>query len=293
VAALVFGLALAAVSAAAGQPQRSAAQAQWILFSALPNGTGSEEIFRISPSGTGLKQLTTAKAPSQDPAFSPDGKRIAFARLGAGIFSMSPDGTGLRRLTTNARDTFPAWSPDGKQIAFLRPGTSGWRIYVMSASGAAEHWLRSAPPAGRPSWTAQGLVIPTNGDLARIDPQTGHVKKLFGAFIDASVGVDTTSVSADLSTATFVGPRPPDPGDKDCGDGIPCAHFGLFTENLRTTKTPKLLVKDAGPAAFSRDGKSLAFVAKNRIVVWLLKSGTSRSIATGTSQPTTSAPPSW
>jgi Tol biopolymer transport system component len=222
---------------------------------------------------------------------SPNGKRVAFARIGGGIYSMNVDGTGLRRLTTNSRDAYPAWSPDGKKIAFIRASAKGWRIYVMSASGAGEHRLRLAPAAGRPSWTARGLVIPTEGDLARIDPSTGRVQKLFGALIDATVGMTSAAVSPDLSTVTFVGPRPPDPGDKDCGEGIPCPHFGLYVESLRPLKAPRMLAKDAGPASFSPDGKTVTYVALNRIFTRALKSGASRSVKTGNVNPTTSAPP--
>jgi Tol biopolymer transport system component len=290
---VVFGVVLAAVSAAAGQSQRSSAQPQWIVFTADPPALGVEQIFRIQPSGKGLKQLTKGQYPAQAPVFAPNGKRIAFARLGSGIFSMNLDGTGLRQLTTNGRDSFPAWSPDGKQIAFLRPLVDGWRVFVMSASGAGEHRLRLAPPSGRPSWTGRGLVIPTNGDLARIDPKSGRVQKLYGALIDAATGMDAATASPDLSIVTFVGPRKPDPGDKECGDNLACPRFALYIQDLRKHKAPKILARDAGPAAFSQDGTSVAFVAKNRIVLWVLKSGKSTKVATGKVNPTSSSPPVW
>jgi Tol biopolymer transport system component len=294
---VVIAVALAAASTASAHPQRSsgpsAGQPRWIVFAARAPGLGVEQIFRIQPSGRGLKQLTKGPHPSGSPAFSPDGKRIAFTRLGVGLFSMNVDGSGLRALTKNVRDGFPAWSPDGKQIAFIRPLGSEWEVMVMSASGAGQHQLRKAPPAGRPNWTSRGLFIPTNGDLAKIDPRTGQVQRLFGALIDASVGMDTAAVSPDLSTVTSVGPRAPDPGDTACGEGVPCPRFALFIQNLRTHKDPRVLVRDGGPASFSPDGKRLAYVVGNRLVLRTLGKGTLASIKTGKISPTTSTPPVW
>jgi Tol biopolymer transport system component len=295
---VVVALALAAASTASGHSQRSsrpsAGQPQWILFTARSSGFGVEQIFRITPSGKGLKQLTKgATYPSQAPAFSPDGKRIAFAQLGAGIFSMNVDGSGRRALTTNGRDSFPAWSPDGKQIAFIRPLASGWKLQIMSASGAGERQLGQAPPAGRPSWTSRGLMIPTNGDLAKVDPRSGHVQKLFGATIDASIGMDTTAISPDLSTITFVGSRRLDPRDHGCGEGVACPTFALFTQDLRTHKAPGILLLNGGPASFSPDGKRIAFVDQNRLVLQALPKGAEKSIKTGKLSLTTGSPPVW
>ena len=163
----------------------------------------------------------------------------------------------------------------------------------MSASGTGAKLLRQAPPAGRPSWTAKGLLISSEGDLARIDPLTGRVFRWFGATIDAIVGMNSTAVSPDLSTITYVGAAPQDPGDKDCGDGIPCPRFALYIEDLGKKKAPRILARDAGTASFSPDGKRLAFVARNQIVLRVIANGTSMSIKTGNVAPTVATPPAW
>jgi TolB protein len=76
------------------------------------------------------------------PAWSPDGKWIAFSK-GAQIYKMPFDGvkfdtTGIIQLTYESRNFYPAWSADGSSIAFGRsicsgPGTCGiWNIDANS-----------------------------------------------------------------------------------------------------------------------------------------------------------------
>jgi dipeptidyl aminopeptidase/acylaminoacyl peptidase len=284
------------LTAGAGASAGAAAPARWIVFSATPLAVSqvqAEQLFRIRTSGDGLKQLTTGALPSVAPAFSPDGKRIAFARLGVGILTMNLDGTGLRRLTTNGRDSYPTWSPDGRSIAFVRPVGTEWRLLVMSSSGATPRLLAKAPPSGRPSWRKVGLLSPSGGDLLKIDVTTGHVLKYYGANIDATWGLNTVAVSPDLSKLTYIGARSPDPGDKECGEG-PCQRFGLYLESLKSkSKRPRLLVKDVGPATFSPDGGHIVYVADGRLTLRSLTGGASTSIATGSDTPTDTAPPAW
>ncbi len=96
-----------------------------------------------------------------DPAWSPDGKKIAFESSRkngkADIYVMNADGTNRRRLTKHlAHDRYPAWSPDGENIVFYseRDGRSG-EIYVMDANGNNQQNLTNHPSGDgfrRPSW---------------------------------------------------------------------------------------------------------------------------------------------
>ena len=284
-----MAVAAAAVSGATAGP----AAADTIVFSATTQASPIDQLYRVSSTGTGLKQLTTGANPADAPAISPDGREIVFARSGVGIFTIDADGGGLHRLTTNGRDSYPAWSPDGKDVAFLRPRGPVWRVYVVSAAGGRLRALTHAPPAGRPSWTSAGLLIPSGGDLLRIDPADGRVLKYYGADIDVIWGQMSVAVSPALSRLTYVGARQPEPGDKECGEG-PCQRFGLFIENLRTRpRTPRLILKDTGPAVFSPSSAQLAFVDAGKLEVRSVASGATHVVPTGSVYPSIVAPPAW
>ncbi|MGH2935751.1 MAG: TolB family protein [Gaiellaceae bacterium] len=286
-------LRFAAAAAIALAASAGTASAGVIVFSATTPASQIDQLFRISSSGSGLKQLTTGVHPADAPALSPDGKRIAFERSGIGIFTMNVDGGGLRRLTTSSRDSYPVWSPDGKNIAFVRPIGTVWRVYVVPSSGGRLRGLSKAPPAGRPAWTRAGLLIPSGGDLVKIDSASGRVLKYYDANVDAIWGQDTVALSPGISMLTYVGARAPEPGDKECGEG-PCQRFGLFLESLRTkAKKPHLIVKDTGPAVFSPDGRQIVFAAGGKLQIRSVTSGATKAVSTGTAYPTDAAPPAW
>ncbi len=76
----------------------------------------------VAPTPAPATRLTVHDASDSFPAWSPDGRRIAFESDRDGndeIYVMNADGSGVTRLTDNdAIDRSPAWSPDGRRIAF-------------------------------------------------------------------------------------------------------------------------------------------------------------------------------
>ena len=287
--ASVLVLALAVVHAAPGAtPAR-----RWIVVSAHPGGaTGPIQLMRVQTTGAGLQQITTGSKPATEPAFSPDGKRIAFARLGSGIFRMNLDGTGLRRVTSGVRDIYPGWSPDGKRIAFLRPFRAEWRLYVVSPTGAGERRLPQAPPAGRPTWTPNGksILIPSAADLIQVDSQTGKIQKYFGLTLDIQT-TQTATVSPDARSVAYIGPRP-STGPEDCGEGR-CPQYALYLARVPKPHRPRRIVDDTGAAGWSPDGKTLAYVHLGALTLRSVGTGATRTIATTPHVAVGDSPPAW
>lgn len=88
----------------------------------------------------------------EQPAFSPDGTRIAFTRSSNGssdIFVVNRDGSGIRQLTTDPLpavvfDHLPAWSPDGTRIMWSNNESGFLRLWVMNSDGSNKHRLTSS-----------------------------------------------------------------------------------------------------------------------------------------------------
>jgi TolB protein len=123
----------------------------------------SAEIYAISADGTSKpKALTSNKEEERAPAWSSDGKRIAFmcrrnGRPDFDICVMNADGSGEVKLTDSPLgDLGASWSPDGTKILFHRPKGKGlgmWDLWVVNADGSGESQLTKAPGyTGFASW---------------------------------------------------------------------------------------------------------------------------------------------
>ena len=77
----------------------------------------------------------------------------------------------------------------------------------------------------------------------------------------------------------YLGPRL-STGPEDCGEG-PCPQYALYLARMPAPHRPRRIVNDAGPAGWSPDGKTLAYVHLNALTLRTVATGATRTIETG------------
>jgi len=110
----------------------------------------NDDIYVMNPDGSGVIRLTDSPVEETWPAWSPDGRRLAFERKfdadSAHIFLMNPDCSAIVQLTHGLGHNFyPSWSPDGTRIVFASDRDGNWEIYVINADGSGLTRLTNDP----------------------------------------------------------------------------------------------------------------------------------------------------
>jgi Tol biopolymer transport system component len=301
------------------------ADGRWIAF--VDDRRGAGGIFAVAPNGRRLHRLVPW--PASSPAWAADG-RLAFAGRD-GIYVQRP-GSRARRVLRDAGD--PAWSPDGRRLAFTRYAGILPHLYVANADGTRAHRLPApASRCGEdaPDWSPDGrwillatclpwdelttvaAVVRPNGrafhHLFRADVYNGRL-----AWTDRGSGVVYSDPGEQIQLVRrdgsrrhplFAGP----PGDSGpptwlpdgelltgcttwAPDGRRCAYAddqdGISVTDLDANTTTTILEGDGhdGPSMFapswSPDGRTIAYAAgdgsSGELALYDLASGRTQSL---------------
>jgi TolB protein len=149
---------------------------------------GDQDIFTLNMDTGALSQLTDSPAAEEWPAWSPDGRRLAFVhnRLGEReVYSLevapsSAEGGAVTQVTWLGRAEAPAWSPDGERLAVLHRRFDGEQLMWLAPGRTSQLPLRLTGLAwldGRPAWSDSalnyGAPLPALDD---VDPSPLYVE---------------------------------------------------------------------------------------------------------------------
>ena len=187
---------------------------------AFSGDCGPSERFGIcllDADGTHLRPVAHGPKTSE-PAWSPDGLRLAFGRARPDnggkfdLYTINADGTDERRITDERGSSYnPAWSPDGKWIAFNNlDGVSKQVFKVASGGGKAVALAPGGEINGTPAWSHDGKRIafasdrsgkpPTDYQRAQTEGPANTLVRLIGAqdiFVMNADGTNVVRITSD------------------------------------------------------------------------------------------------
>ena len=113
----------------------------------------STALYLMKPDGTDRRCLVDTDGPDSWPAWSPDGRRLAFvgrANEADQVFVVRADGTGLRQVTDSPHTKENlVWSPDGLRIGYtasISPDFGPFSIRLVQSDGSDEKIIAASRP---------------------------------------------------------------------------------------------------------------------------------------------------
>ena len=243
---------------------------------------GNLEIYAMDADGSTQTRLTFNEATDSAPAWSPNGRLIAFHshrhddndphtdEANTEIYVMDADGGNQRRLTHYpGLDNYADWHPDGSQIAFTSTRSGTFNIFMIDADGRNIRQITDLEFATRPKWSPDGSQIAFEAFI-------GHSREIYAANADGTsrFQVSRPRLAADM----FLGGWSPDGKrivyieavDTSVAKSVPVIATLNLVGRRKVVGQRKVKQWDRVPVprmplstvAFSADGKSILFTGK-------------------------------
>ncbi|GAC1390696.1 MAG: hypothetical protein NVS4B11_28030 [Ktedonobacteraceae bacterium] len=210
-------------------------------------------LYMMNADGSNQTRLTSDSTNHWNPAWSHDGRRIAFGSGNEGdgqIYIMNADGSDQTRLTNDRSDDWaPSWSPDDRRIIFTTKHDGNNTLSVMNADGSNQIRLTSTS-AMKGSWSPDGTKI------AFVSQRDGN-QQVYVMNADGSGQTRLTNTSADDGDPVWS----PD-GTKIAFVSQRDGKGEIYVMNADGSQQTRLTSTDAWSWApvWSPDGSKIAFV---------------------------------
>lgn len=217
---------------------------------------GNKEICIADYDGNNNKQFTSYRSLTLSPAWSRDGKRLAFTSYKDGNPNMyvMDIGKGNARIISKKKgvNITPDWSPDGEKIALtLNLNNGNSEIYILTEkTGALERIINDPATDVSPSWSPDGKMIAFVSDrtggpqIFTVELATGKVKRI-------------SYNNSSYNTSPAWSPR----GDKIAFAGLVDGQYNIFFVSPDGQTHHQLTSREGNneDPAWSPDGRFLAF----------------------------------
>ena len=152
------------------------------------NSPTNTSLFIINVDGTHLTPITTVSGGDFEPAWSPDGTRIAFTSLRDGnmqiyVYNLTDQSvTRLTNLSPGVEARQPSWSTFGDQIVFAAKRVGAYQVWAMSDNGEnPQQIIRSGQTFWdfMPIWSRDGSAIIYSQQRADVFSLTWQMSTLY------------------------------------------------------------------------------------------------------------------
>jgi TolB protein len=150
-----------------GEPGMAASRIAYVV-----QGRGSKEIWVVDSDGENPSRVTSDGSIALSPAWSPDGRKLAYTSFkgGAPYLYERDLGTGADRVVSDRTglNITPAYAPDGRTIAFATTAGGGTEIATVGPAGLRQH------TQGRRFASLSPTFSPDGGRIAFVSDRLGE-----------------------------------------------------------------------------------------------------------------------